>query len=46
MKTWVLQSIMGTVQDLNPTASAVIADLVDIANGGWPSQELSMILIS
>ena len=24
-----------------PTASAVIADLVDIANGGWPSQELS-----
>ena len=23
-----------------PTASAVIADLVDIANGGWPSQEL------
>ena len=24
-----------------PTASAVIADLVDIANGGWPPQELS-----
>ena len=24
-----------------PTASAVIADLVDIANGGWPLQELS-----
>ena len=24
-----------------PTASAVIADLVDIANGGWPSQDTS-----